>query len=36
MENIFSKFEENGLGLLRDQKVRLVSHNPKWADGGIY
>ncbi|EPZ49480.1 GrpB protein [Bacteriovorax sp. BAL6_X] len=27
----FSIFEENGLGLLRDNRVRLVEHNPNWS-----
>ena len=30
MDNIL-KFEENGLGLLRDNKVRLVKHNQNWS-----
>ncbi|MCF8060712.1 MAG: GrpB family protein [Bacteriovoracaceae bacterium] len=32
MDTVFSKFTKNGLGLIRDNKVRLVGHNPKWAD----
>jgi GrpB-like predicted nucleotidyltransferase (UPF0157 family) len=31
MDNIFKVFEENGLGLLRDNKVRLVKHNQNWS-----
>ncbi|MCP4911692.1 MAG: GrpB family protein [Oligoflexia bacterium] len=30
--SIHSIFLENGLGLERDNKVRLVEHNPKWKD----
>lgn len=32
MEDVFFKFKENGLGLVRDNKVRLLQHNKNWAE----
>ncbi|MFG1486540.1 GrpB family protein [Halobacteriovorax sp. RZ-1] len=32
MQKVFTVFEEHGLGLERDNKVRLVDHNNKWRD----
>lgn len=30
--NIYKIFADNGLGLLRDNKVRLLAHNRRWAN----
>ncbi|WP_412470105.1 MULTISPECIES: GrpB family protein [unclassified Halobacteriovorax] len=32
MQKVFTVFEEHGLGLERDNKVRFVDHNNKWRD----
>ncbi len=32
MEKVFTIFEDSGLGLQRNNKVRLVDHSDKWSD----